>query len=155
MSRIFQYSTWATSIENSNEDTSEKMKVIDANTEPIDGNDLKILDIIHSSEKPRLRFGISKLFMISRILRSFPQWVQYCNNLPRLFSIPYGFSRNTLNRPKMLHRTCCNVKGMVIPHGKNWRDLKSSTRWGLLRNPQLVKDFTIPSFFPYGITTFP
>ena len=46
MSRIFQYSTWAISIENLNEDTSEKMKVSNANTEPIDGKDLKIFDII-------------------------------------------------------------------------------------------------------------
>ena len=62
---------------NLNEDTSEKMKVSNANTEQMDGKDLKILDIIHSLEKPRLRLGISKLFMISRILRSFPQLVQY------------------------------------------------------------------------------
>lgn len=34
------------------------------------------------------------------------------------------------------------------------RDLKSFTRGGLLRNPPLVKDFTIPSFFPYGIAIF-
>ena len=60
------------------QDTSEKMKGSNANTEPLDGKDLKILDIIHSLEKPRLRLGISKLFMISRILRSFPPWVQYC-----------------------------------------------------------------------------
>ena len=57
---------------NLNEDTSEKMKGSNANTEPLDSKDLKILDIIHSLEKPRLRLGISKLFMISRILRSFP-----------------------------------------------------------------------------------
>ena len=64
--------------QNLNEDTSEKMKVSNANTEQLDGKDLKILDIIHSLEKPRLRLGISKLFMISRILRSFPPRVQYC-----------------------------------------------------------------------------
>ena len=54
------------------QDTSEKIKVSNAKTEPLDGKDLKILDIIHSLEKPRLRLGISKLFMISRILRSSP-----------------------------------------------------------------------------------
>ena len=35
------------------QDTSEKMKVSNANTEPLDGKDLKIIDIIHSLEKPR------------------------------------------------------------------------------------------------------
>ena len=64
--------------QNLNEDTSEKMKVSNANTEQLDGKDLKILDIIHSLENPRLRLGFSKLFMISRILRSFPPMVQYC-----------------------------------------------------------------------------
>ena len=60
MSSIFQYSTWAISIENFNEYTSEKMKVSNANTEPLDGKDLKILYIIHGLEEPRLRLGISK-----------------------------------------------------------------------------------------------
>ena len=48
--------------QNLNEDTSEKMKVSNANTEQLDGKDLKILDIIHSLENPRLRLGFSKLF---------------------------------------------------------------------------------------------
>ena len=60
------------------------MKVSNANTDQLDGKDLKILNIIHSSENPRLRLGFSKLFMISRILKSFPPMVQYCiNNLTR------------------------------------------------------------------------
>ena len=54
------------------QDTSEKMKVSNANTEQLDGKDLKILDIIHSLENPRLRLGFAKLFMISQIVRSFP-----------------------------------------------------------------------------------
>ena len=54
------------------------MKANNANTEPLNGKDIKILDIIHSLENPRLRLGFSKLFMISRILRSFPPMVQYC-----------------------------------------------------------------------------
>ena len=61
-----------------NENTSEKIKVSNANTEQIDVKDLKILDIIHSLENPRLRLGFSKLFIISRILISFPPLVQYC-----------------------------------------------------------------------------
>ena len=60
-----------------NEDTSEKMMVSNANAEPLDGEDLKILGIIHNLEKHRLRLGISKLFIISMG----HQWVQYCINV--------------------------------------------------------------------------
>ena len=58
--------------QNLNEETLENIKVSNANTEQLDGKDLKIFDIIHSLENPRLRLGFSKLFMISRILRSSP-----------------------------------------------------------------------------------
>ena len=40
-----------------NDDTTEKKMLSNANTKPIGGKDLKILDIIHSLENPRLRLG--------------------------------------------------------------------------------------------------
>ena len=40
-----------------NLDTCEKTMLSNANTKPKGGKDLKILDIIHSLENPRLRLG--------------------------------------------------------------------------------------------------
>ena len=47
---------WA-KINDLSEDTSEKSMLSNANTKPIGGKDLKILDIIRSLENPRLRLG--------------------------------------------------------------------------------------------------
>ena len=92
----------------------------DANTEPLDGKDLKILDIIHSLEKPRLRLGISKLFMISRILRSFPQWVQYCiipftlrnKKAVEDFPILHGYFQSLIDFREIhyIDQKCCIVR---------------------------------------------
>ena len=85
------------------------MKVSNANTEQVDGKDLKILDIIHSLENPRLRLGFSKLFKISRILRSSPP----------MGSVLYHYDKYQLLYPYMnyIHDINVSIKYPIIIHG--------------------------------------